>query len=229
MTAMTKHPSTPFDLSTVSLRLSACAAALAGVAGTASNAQAAIVTFTTPISVPQTTAGVYINLLTGATGTSGGAVTGWDFNPYLASGGTQLGFYWNQSPANTSGGVVVGSTYQNLVQGTVVGPASTFGTAITGTTGSPYLTTGTNTLGFRFFNETTSAINFGYLTMTTTAGTPGGFPATVVDWTFQNDGTAITVAPIPEPATVLTVSALVAGACGLRRWRRRTDAAPGAA
>jgi hypothetical protein len=216
---------TATDRSTVSIRLGVCAAALGGTAATSGDANGQVVTFNTPINLPQTVAGVYINLLTGATGSSGASVTGWDFNPYLAGGGAQLGFYWSQTPANTSGGVASGTTYQSLTDGTVVGPASTFTGAILGTTGSPYLTSGTHNLGFRFQNENTNTINYGFLNMTTTAGTPGGYPAVINFWQFESGGGPITVAPIPEPSTVgLTCAAMALGARGVRRWRRERAA-----
>jgi hypothetical protein len=219
---MQKFNTTKLDASTVGVRLSLCAAAIAGTAATAPVANAAIITFSTPIVVPQTTAGVYINLLTGATGSS--PVPGWDFNPYNASAGTQLGFYWAPTPANTSGGVAGTTTgpYLDLPPGSVVGPASTFTRVILGTTGSPFLTTGSHILGFSFFNENTSATDYGYLSMTTTAAS--GFPATINGWSFDDTGAAITVggaAPAPEPSSLpLTSAALALGALGMRAWRR---------
>ena len=82
--------------------------------------------------------------------------------------------------------------------------SSSIFTAVTATTATAaFQTTGTHTLGFRFFNEATGAINYGYLTMTNTATT--GFPATITGWSFENTGGAITVggaiAAVPEPAT----------------------------
>jgi hypothetical protein len=224
---MTKDNIIKLDPSLVGTRLALCAAALAGTAAGAGNANAAIITFSTPILVPQTTAGVYINFLTGANGTSAGAVPGWDFNPYSASGGTQLGFYWSPTLVGGLRGAGVASTttgpYISLNPGDTVSAASIFTSAILGTTGSPFLTTGTHILGFRFANETTGALNFGYLTMTNTA--TSGFPSTVLTWSFDNTGAPITVA-IPEPSTVafLSVAALALGACGLRQWRRQRAA-----
>ena len=129
------------DRSAVGIRLGACAAAIGGTAAFAPDAQAQITTFNTPIPVPQTSAGVYVNLATGATGTSQAGTPGWDFNPYSASGGTQLGFYW----AAPAGGVAstTSGPYLGLHSGDVVGPGSTYTRAILGTTGSPFVTTGT--------------------------------------------------------------------------------------
>ncbi len=212
---MNVQPALLLENSFVATRLSLCAAALAGAAGTITTAQAALVSFSTAIPVPASLAGVYINLLTGATGTSGAGVVGWDFNPYLASGGTQLGFYWAPVPAGGVAGSPTGP-YLDLPVGTVISGASTFTRSITGTTGSPYLTTGTRTLGFAFLNEGTAATNFGYLTMTTSA--TNGFPATITGWTFENSGAAITV--VPEASTGI-LAVLAMGAVQLRRRRRK--------
>jgi hypothetical protein len=216
---MKTQNSVKLSRSAVAARLGVYAAALGGTAAFAPDAHAAIVTFNTAIPVPATTAGVYINLLTGATG--GAQFAGWDFNPYLANGGTQLGFYWAPSPA---GGVAstTSGPYLDLAPSTVVGPASTYTRAILGTTGSPYLTTGTHILGFSFLNENTAATDYGYLTMSNTA--TNGFPANILGWSFDDTGAPITVAAVPEPSSLLLTSvALAFGARGMRKWRRKSE------
>jgi len=225
-----KTPFTPgsLDPALVASRLGLCAAALAGAA--APQAHAVVITSSTPIPIPATTAGVYINFLTGATGTSAAAVPGWDFNPYLAGSGTQLGFYWGSLPtlgAGIRGGSVVataGGPSLNLPVGAVVGPASIFNAGITSQTlNSPYLTSGVFTLGFRFHNEATNAINYGYLTMQTSA--TNGFPATILSYAYENNGSAITVVPEPSTGLMLTAGALALGAVQLRRRRKERAAA----
>lgn len=174
----------------------------------AGNAQAAIVTFSTPISVPATFDGIYINLANGATGldTAGSPIpAGWDINPYLING--VFTFFWNNSAPSVSGGVATGTVYTDLAPGSVVSSASAF-TAASGGGGAgstiAFQSTGTHTLGFRFFNEGTSAINYGYMRIQNTGST--GFPATILGWSFQNDGSSITVptpggSAVPEPAS----------------------------
>ncbi|MBX7106214.1 MAG: hypothetical protein K1X57_19200 [Gemmataceae bacterium] len=209
----------------MAVRLGACAAAIGGAAAITPEAQAGIVTFNTPIAVPQTFAGVYVNLLTGGTSTvSAGSIPGWDFNPYYT--GSQIGFFWNNSIAGSSGGVAATTTtlYQDLPNGTVIDGTSTFSNTILATNGSAYLTTGTHILGFRFYNENTSTVNYGYLTMDTT-GT-SGFPATIQGWSFEDTGAPITVVAVPEPSSLLLSSAALAlGARGMRKWRRKGAAA----
>ena len=171
---------------------------------TTGNAYASLVTFSTPINVPNNLNGVYINLLTGASAVNPAAVPGWDFNPYGRSSTPTLAFFWNGVPG-PSGGVASATTgpYLNLSPGTVISSASIFSSSALAAPTAAFQTSGTHNLGFRFFNESTSAVNFGYLTMTTNG--PTGFPATVNGWTFENSGGAITVpdavSAIPEPAT----------------------------
>ncbi len=157
----------------------------------------------TNISVPATIDGVYINLVTGATGTTGGATAGWDLDPY--SGSSVLKFFWPSTPATSSGAVAVGSTYTALTVGASVSAASTFSVSTSGTTGTPFVLEGDNYLGFRFFNESTSSINYGYARVQ--SGASGGFPATIVCYRYEDTGAAITVAacgPGSDTAPTLT-------------------------
>ncbi|MDQ6765701.1 MAG: PEP-CTERM sorting domain-containing protein [Verrucomicrobiota bacterium] len=216
---MKKAQAFKVNINTVQTHLGVCAAALAGTAAAVSSVEAAIITNTTPYSVPQTFAGIYLNFLTGVAAASGGANPGWDFNPYAASAAPNaLSFFWNGS-----GGVANGSNYADLTNGTTISSGSTF--INTASTAPSYLTTGTHVLGFRFLNETTGIINYGYLTLQTTATT--GFPATITGYRYENTGAPITVAlPIPEPSAsaLLAVAALALGAVGVRKWRRQAVA-----
>jgi hypothetical protein len=156
--------------------------------------------------------------MTGTTGSSAGAVSGWDFNPYNTASG--LGFYWNAPRPASHAGVATTSTsnvYASLAAGAVVGPNSFYTSNIQGTNPT-YRTTGTHILGFKFLNEQTGVVNYGYLTMSTSSST--GFPATITGWSFENNGTAITVVPEPSTTALLSVAALALGAAGVRKWRR---------
>ncbi len=212
------------DSSSVQSRLALCAAALAGTAAALPTAEATVITNNTTYIVPATISGIYLNFLTGVAGSSAAGTPGWDFNPYLQGGGN-LGFYWAQTPAASSGGVASSAatgSYLDLASGTTVSGASTFSQAITLTAGNPFLTSGTHILGFQFFNETTSAINYGYLTITNTS--PNGFPATILSYSYENNGGAITVVPEPSTTALLALTALVLGAVGVRQWRRQQAA-----
>lgn len=200
------------------MRLGMCAAALAGTAGMVTDANAVVVTFSTPISVPNTFAGVYINLLTGANGFTPASVPGWDFGPWGSSG--VLSFFWNGTPAGSSGGVAGSATgpYLDLAAGTTISSASTFAATTASAQAAAFQSAGTHTLGFRFFNEATSAVNFGYLSMTTSG--PSGFPARVNGWSFENTGAAITAVPEASTTAMFAMGALALGALHLRRLRR---------
>ena len=192
---MRTHASPTLDPSSVAVRLGLCAAALAGTAATVSDASAAVVSFSTPISVPNTFDGVYVNLLTGATAVLGSGVAGWDFNPY--NSGTSLSFFWSATPSQASG---VASTtagpYLDLAPGATISAASTFAQVTATAATLAFQTNGTHTLGFRFYNENTAAINDGYMTMST--GGTTGFPLTITGWKFGNSGGAISISAVPE-------------------------------
>ena len=49
----------------------------------------------------------------------------------------------------------------------------------------------TGFLGFSFINANTSTVNYGYAKFTTTAGT--GYPATIVEYWYDNSGAAINI------------------------------------
>ncbi len=209
----------------LTMHLGLCAAALVGSLATVSVAQATVTTFSTPIVVPNNFDGVYLNLLSGATGSSGASNPGWDFNPY--NSGTALSFFWNNTAPSVSGGVGVSPTgaYSVLNPGDTISAASSFsnGTAAANTAG--FQSAGTRYLGFRFYNENTATINYGYMTLTS-AGT-NGFPLTIEGWSFENSGGPITVSVVPETSTALmmSVGALALGALKLRRRRQGGTAA----
>jgi hypothetical protein len=145
------------------------------------------------IAIPNNTDGVYVNLVTLATGTAGAGVAGWDFNPYNAS--TSITFFWPTTPATSFGGVAVGTVYSNIPVGTVVNAAANYSVAAGGGGAANFVnfaTAGPKILGVRFFNEATTAINFGYIQMD--KGAAAGFPATITRVVYENTGAAITVA-----------------------------------
>lgn len=216
----------PFNKLSVVPRLDArltAYASLAGVALAAPGMMEAAVVDSGPLNlvVPNTFDGAYINFLTGASGTSGGTVAGWDWNPY--NSGTALSFFWAATPSQASG---VASTttgpYLNLAPGTMISGASTFAQVTASTATTAFQVTGNEILGFRFFNENTGVINYGYAVLNTTAST--GFPLTVTRYFYENTGAAITVTAVPEPTTTALLGVMAAGAIGLRAWRKRKSA-----
>ena len=157
-----------------------------------SPAMAAPTCFTTPIAVPVTTAGIDVNLFTGAAGTSG-ATPSWDFNPW---GSTAANFWPGASTPLTgfvdSGTGVIG----NLSNGDVVGPASVFLTGNSSTATMAIWRAGVTNgnLGMRFVEG--GSTYYAWLNVTTVGTT--GVPITLNNWCFDNTpGTAIPVGTTP--------------------------------
>lgn len=155
---------------------------------------AAVVCNTTPIAIPQNIDGVYLNLVTGATGTTGTGTVGWDFNPYASSSSTLLSF----NGATGSGYVSSGGVISALASGAPIDASNTYltgiqtsatamGTYRAGVTSATYL-------GFRLTEGGNTY--FGWINMTT--GGPNGFPATINSYCYENTpNTQITAGTTP--------------------------------
>ena len=147
------------------------------------------------IAVPQDGEGAYINFVTGVHAGSEGAVPGFDFDPYAAQNSdptNQLKFYWGGASNSGAGVVSAGDTYAVLAAGDSIGPTSTFSRAgFTGITTAWQAGVAAGYLGTRFTNEATSLLTYGWVHLTTNA--PLGFPMTVLDWCYEDDGGAITI------------------------------------
>jgi uncharacterized protein YcnI len=145
----------------------AAATATALVATTSTSSAAIIYSGAVNINIPSTTAGIYLNVVTGVSGANPASVTGWDLNPWSSSA-FQL---WANNSSETSNGVVVGlgsssTLVDNLALGTVIDGTQTYGrTQNTETTGVTALTlnSSNNIFGFRFLNNATSLMNFGWV------------------------------------------------------------------
>lgn len=147
---------------------------------------------TAELSVPATSEGLYINLVTGLSGATEASVPGFDFDPYAAAStdpSGQLKFYWGPASNNGAGVASVGDTYAVLAGGQEIGPTSVFTrAAFTGNTNA-WQAGVTGYLGTRFRIEPSNEIRYGWLKLTTTA--PLGFPLTVHGWCYEDSGAAI--------------------------------------
>lgn len=190
----------------------------AALLGTASQADAAVVwSGVVNINIPSSIDGVYLNVVTGQSGTSGSSVSGWDVNPY---GTSSMGFY-----GNTSGGYMrsAGSSstlVDNLAFLTVIGPSQTFGSGTSGveSTGptSMNLNSSENLVGFRFLNEATGQIHYGWMRIQFT-GTSFSQPRAIVEYAYESTaGASIQAGVIPAPGALALL-----GAAGLLARRRR--------
>jgi hypothetical protein len=185
-------------------------------------AQASVVVSNVSISVPNNIDGVYVNVITGMTGSSGVAVSGWDINFYNNNAG--LTFYGTASPYGVLATGTPGTTAvaRDLAAGTVIGPGGQFNQFQT--VGTNFQDSGNHVLGFSFLNEGTGITNYGYARLTTTAGVSPGFPATITQLVYENSGASLTVAAagagaVPEPAS-WAMMILGIGAIGFVARRR---------
>jgi hypothetical protein len=163
------------------------------------------------INVPSTTAGIYINLVTGASGTTPGAAPGWDINPW---GTTALNIWANNAASPNDGvinnfpGGISPTLIDNIPLGSTVNGAFTFGrTNGIETTGSTAfrLNCTSNYVGFRFLNEATSQIDYGWARFGLSS-TPGSQPRTLIDYAYDNSGAPIAVGLLdPSPPTPMQV------------------------
>ena len=148
------------------------------------------------LSVPESSEGLYINFASGASGPTAGSTPGYDFDPYAAVNTTpsgQLRFYWNDPSSGNAGVVSSGDVYAVLNPGDSIGAGSLFSrAAFAGNTDIWRAGLTAAYLGYRFKNETTNAINYGWVRLTTSP--PMGFPLTVIDWCYEDTGAAITIA-----------------------------------
>jgi Domain of unknown function (DUF4394) len=186
-------------LSKRSFQQRVAAIAKAAALGLVSSTPMAAIIDSGPISyaVPQTSAGLYINLVTNAVSPNPALVSGWDFNPF---GSINLGFFASTSSFDVAAVVATGGIATALSVGDTIGPGNSYqvnGASLT--TGTAFRNTGTAYVGISFTNEVTSATNYGYAQVQTTATT--GYPAKVLRYVYENTGLPITIAA--PPATIL--------------------------
>jgi hypothetical protein len=220
-----KLPTTP----QVESRLAAYVT-LAGVALAGAPAARATFIYSGPINIniPSTTAGIYINLLTGVFGTSAASVPGWDLSPW----GTTTFNVWANNPASPNSGVITnwpGGSSATLVDN--IYPVSPEGASLPidsswnygrtnsiETTGATafLLNSNQNYVGFRFLNEATGQYNYAWAHFSL-GSSFGGQPRTLIDYLYENNGNGI----IPEPSTMTLLGVVALGAVGIRAWRKR--------
>ena len=173
------------------LRSAALAAACAAHAG------ADVVAWDINRAVPATLDGLYIKVDTQQSTTGAGSgLSGWDINPY---GSTSLNFFASATTPNPATTYVRTQTTggpSNLALGVVVGPSSTFANSTTavitsaGVGSNGWTLNAINYVGFRFHNNTTNAINYGYAAVQVGATATA---RTVLKVAYENTGAAIEV------------------------------------
>ncbi len=190
------------------------AAAAAVVVG---SANAAIVTWNINTVIPANFDGLYINIAAQTTGTSSG-LAGWDINPY---GATTLNFFASSTapaPATTFVRTQATGGPSSLAAGTVIGAASTYANSTatvvsaTGVGSNGWVANAVNYFGFRFYNESTASINYGYGAMQVGAN---GATRTLLFLEYGDTGESVTVVPAPGALALVGLAGIAA-----RRRRR---------
>lgn len=186
-------------------------AAVATVAVSSANAQI-VHSGIVNLSVPTTTNGLYLNVVTGQTnlpaGGTGSTVPGWDINPWSSTG---FGLF---SPANPSGGAYVitsTSNAANMAFGALIGAANTYGSNGTTSIAQWNLNSDQNLVGFRFFNEANSQIHYGWARFSFGSSV---LTRTLVEYAYESTaGAAIGAGVVPAPSAMalLGLGGLVAG------------------
>ncbi len=185
------------------------AAAAAVVVG---SANAAIVTWNINQAIPANIDGLYIRIDTQTF--AGSSISGWDINPY---GTTSLNFFASTAAPNPT------STYvrtqasggpSSLALGTVISAASTFANSTTAVVSGTSVFNGwtlnsINYFGFRFHNNTTNAINYGFGAMQVGADSSS---RTLLFIEYGDAGESVVV---PAPGAIALLG--LAGLAGRRR------------
>ncbi len=185
-------------------------AAVATAAVSAANAQ--IVHSVVNYSIPVTTNGLYLNVVTGATnlpGSTGGTtVPGWDVNFWSSSG---FGLF---SPTNPAGGAYVITSAgfgANMAFGAEISAANMFGSGTSSNLAQWNLNSDQNLVGFRFFNEANSSVHYGWARIAFGATATS---RTLVEYAYESTaGGAIGAGVVPAPSAMalLGLGGLVAG------------------
>lgn len=188
------------------------AAAVAAVAAVGAQANAGVV-YSGVVNLATSTSinGLYLNVVTGQINepgnTGGGTVPGWDLNIY---GGTQT--WYSFQPGGQWGYVGTGtSTLAQLLAGAVI-DGSTINLT-NSANGSAFPTDAPGALfGFRFTNEGTGQVNYGWGRYYRPAGAAG----VLVDYAYEDSGAGIAAGAVPAPGALALI-----GLGGLVAGRRR--------
>ena len=172
-----------------------CLGALLGFCSTTGAAIIHVDLTASPLVIPNSLDGLYLNFVTGAASTAPIPSTGWDFNPYNRGDG--LAFFSPDLPAG-QGMFASGTTALALLGGETIGSTSLYQSGQV--LGTPFHSSGVRFTGFRFQNEATGQLNYGWAQLTSTGGgTAAGFPTALLGYAYDNTGASLTAGQVPEP------------------------------
>lgn len=174
------------------------------------------------ITIPGVPPGVFLNVVTGQVGTSFSGVPGADVNLFgFGSTLTVSGPIVNgaQSPTGGFARLNDGLNVANLASGVVIGDLPNMfwqtvnaGITTTSPAGSTFVLNSTNNYaGFRFLNENTGQVHYGYLRLSI-----GATLATrsIIEYAYEDVAGASILVPAPSALALL-------GAAGIAGSRRR--------
>ncbi len=204
---------------TLNARLAKCALAAGAAVAIASAADAGIV-YSGALNtvIPANIDGLYINIETGATGSSGSSVAGWDVNPY-GSNAAYVSLYRPSTSGfmrNPNAGTAAGRT--NLDEGMEIGSAAFFYASSQfqiGTGAGQVLANSTGIIGFKFA-AADGLTHYGWMRIAIGADAN---TRTLVDYAFDDVAGASILAGatgIPAPGALALL-----GLAGLTSRRRR--------
>lgn len=191
-------------------------AAATAAASLTVGADAALVVWNINAAVPANADGLYVRIDTQQL--SATSISGWDINPY---GSTSLNFFASSAapnPASTYVRTQASGGPSSLALGTVIGASSIFANSTAAVIGSAgvgsngWSLNSIHYFGFRFHNNTTNAINYGFGAMQV------GATATTRTLLFIGYGDAGESVVVPAPGA-LALAGVAAGLAGRRRRR----------
>lgn len=175
------------------------------------------------ISIPTDFDGVFLDVDTGATGTT--PITGWDINPFF--GGVGIGNSAPFQPVRIGTGNL--DAYKNLAFGAPISAGSSFYSSGDGGSDTDHFGAGADQfhdgvdgyLGFQFTTNSTTGPYFGWMRLSLTDNTEG---ALIRDWAYDDSGADIFAGMVvPEPTRVIL---LLAGCLAIVMRRRACAPTP---